>query len=136
MLLAYDYKKGNQTIMEKTIERRKLDTAVEREVYKFVSQIREHMYDHTMIYLNRHQVDVDRDAAERVLIIAKNAVDDGLMGKLDMFKEGVDKVLDEYADSCKTAEPPSYMAKKSDYSETGSGVQKKESKKVKKVKKV
>lgn len=80
------------------MERAKLETAIERETYRLVEQIREHMYDHTMIYLQRNQVDVDRDTADRVLQIAKNAVDDGLLSKLDFFKGNIDKVLTEYTE--------------------------------------
>lgn len=80
------------------MDRIKLETAIERETYRLVEQIREHMYDHTMIYLQRNQVDVDRDAADRVLQIAKNAVDDGLLSKLDFFKSNIDKVLTEFAE--------------------------------------
>jgi FlaG/FlaF family flagellin (archaellin) len=81
------------------MDRLKLETAIERETYRLVEQIREHMYDHTMIYLQRNQVDVDRDQADRVLQIAKNAVDDGLLSKLDFFKANIDRALTEYTDT-------------------------------------
>lgn len=81
------------------MDRLKLETAIERETYRLVEQVREHMYDHTMIYIQRNQVDIDHAAAERVLQIAKNAVDDGLLSKLDFFKANIDKVLTEYTET-------------------------------------
>lgn len=80
------------------MDRLKFETEIEREVYKLVSQVREHMYDHTMIYLQRNQVGVDRDAADRILQIAKNAIDDGLMSKLDFFKAAIDKTITEFTE--------------------------------------
>ena len=50
-------------------------------------------------------MDVDRDQADRVLQIAKNAVDDGLLSKLDFFKANLDKVLTEYTDAENPLEP-------------------------------
>jgi hypothetical protein len=87
------------------MDRVKLETAIERETYRLVEQIREHMYDHTMIYLQRNQLDVDRDVADRVLQVAKNAVDDGLLSKLDFFKANIDKVLTEFTEVENPLEP-------------------------------
>lgn len=80
-------------------DRAKLETIIEREVYKLVCQIKEHMYDHTMIYLNRTQSDIDRTAAEKVLQIAKNAIEDGFMTKVDFFKKAIDTPLNEYTET-------------------------------------
>jgi len=80
-------------------DRLHLETAIERETYRLVEQIREHMYDHTMIYLQRNQVDVDREVADRILQIAKNAVDDGLLSKLDFYKANIDKALTEFTET-------------------------------------
>jgi FlaG/FlaF family flagellin (archaellin) len=87
------------------MDRAKLETAIERETYRLVEQVREHMYDHTMIYLQRNQVDIDRDVADRILQIAKNAIDDGLLSKLDFFKANIDKVLTEYTEVENPLEP-------------------------------
>lgn len=87
------------------MDRLKLETAIERETFRLVESIREHMYDHTMIYLQRNQVDMDRDQADRLLQIAKNAVDDGLLSKLDFFKAGIDKALTEFTDTENPLEP-------------------------------
>jgi FlaG/FlaF family flagellin (archaellin) len=94
-------------------DRQKLETAIEREAYRLVEQIREHMYDHTMIYLNRNQVDIDRTVADQILTIAKNGVTDGLLSKLDFFKEKIDKVLTEYTETENPLQPgkPSKKAK-------------------------
>lgn len=95
MLSELEVSKKETSIMDRV----KLETAIERETYRLVEQIREHMYDHTMIYLQRNQVEVDRDVADRVLQIAKNAIDDGLLSKLDFFKGNIDKVLTEFSET-------------------------------------
>jgi len=82
-----------------TDARAKLETAIEREVYKFVSQLKEHMYDYTMIYLNRTQSDIDRVVADRILQVAKNAVEDGFMTKVDFFKKAIDEPLDHFTET-------------------------------------
>lgn len=81
------------------MDRLKLETSIEREVFRLVEQIREHMYDHTMIYLNQRQSDIDRDVASRLLDIAKGAVDDGLYSKIDFFKKNIDGVLTEFTET-------------------------------------
>jgi hypothetical protein len=48
---------------------------------------------------------VDRDVADRVLQVAKNAVDDGLLSKLDFFKANIDKVLTEFTEVENPLEP-------------------------------
>lgn len=80
-------------------ERLKLETAIEREVYKFVSMLKEHMSDYTMIYLNRQQINMDREVASRLLEIAKGAIEDGMMSKMDFFKKGIDGALNEYTET-------------------------------------
>lgn len=80
------------------MDRNKLDTAIERETYRLVEQIKEHMYDHAMIYLLRQHPEIDRGVADTVLQVAKNAIENGLLTKLDFFKENIDKVLTEFTD--------------------------------------
>lgn len=80
-------------------DRTKLETAIERETYRFVEVIKEHMYDYTMIYLNRNQVDIDRQVADRLLQIAKAAVEDGLLSKMDFYKKGIDAALTEFTEA-------------------------------------
>lgn len=82
-----------------TEDRSKLETAIERETYRFVEQIKEHMYDYTMLYLNRNQVDIDRQVADRLLNIAKSAVEDGLLSKMDFYKKGIEKALTEFTEA-------------------------------------
>jgi len=80
------------------MDRQKLETAIEREVYKYIESLKEHMYDFTMIYLNRNQVPVDREQADKVLNIAKNAIEDGMLSKMDFFKKGIDGALAEFTE--------------------------------------
>jgi hypothetical protein len=82
------------------MDRLQLETKLEQEVFKLVGQIREHMYDHVMISVRRLPAlaDLDPGTVDRVLQVAKNAVDDGLDTKLDFFKEAMVQLLDAYTD--------------------------------------
>lgn len=80
------------------MDRNRFETLLEREVYKFVSLIKEHMFDYTMIYLNRNNIDMDRQQAEMVLKIAQAAIEDGFLSKLDFFKKDMEQVLTEWTD--------------------------------------
>lgn len=80
-------------------EHRKLETEIEREAYNLVTQIKEHMYDHTMIYLNRANSNIDRETAHQILEIAKIAIEDGFMTKVDFFKKGIDHSLTVFTET-------------------------------------
>lgn len=79
------------------MDRKKLETAIESRVYKFVEMLTEQMYDGTMIYLGRNQVDIDRQVADRLLAIAKGAAMDAMYSHLDMFMKDMDKAITEFS---------------------------------------
>lgn len=80
------------------MDRKKLETAIESRVYKFVELLTEQMYDGTMIYLGRNQIDIDRQVADRLLVIAKGAVMDAMLSHLDMFMKDMDKAITEFSE--------------------------------------
>jgi DNA polymerase III gamma/tau subunit len=79
------------------MDRKKLETAIESRVYKFVEMLTEQMYDGTMIYLGRNQIDIDRQVADRLLAIAKGAAMDAMYSHLDMFMKDMDKAITEFS---------------------------------------
>jgi hypothetical protein len=80
------------------IDRKKLETAIESRVYKLVETLGEQMYDGTMIYLNRQQIDIDRQVADRLLVISKGALMSALLSHLDFFMKDIDKNLTEFTE--------------------------------------
>lgn len=81
-----------------SLERMKLETEIERAVFKFVNMIKEHLYDNTMLYLNRQQIDFPRDQAGKLLELAQSAVQDGLYSKIEFFKKDINKALDDFSE--------------------------------------
>lgn len=79
-------------------KRAKLETDIEKEVYRLITTIKEHMNDFVHIYANRNHLDVDRDLLKGILKIADSAIVDGLGSKMDNFKTGIKKTLDEYTE--------------------------------------
>lgn len=77
----------------------KLESNIEREVYKFVRDIKEHMKDFVMIYAMRNNLQVDKEVLQTVLKIADTAVNDGLGSKIEFFKQGISKTLDEVTET-------------------------------------
>lgn len=78
--------------------RAKLETAVEREVYKLVREIKEHTFDFTMLYVRRNKLDVDGEVLRAVLDIVDKAVLDGYQRNIDRFMKGLDTTLADFSD--------------------------------------
>jgi hypothetical protein len=78
-------------------KRTKLDTAIEREVHKFICEIREHMYDYTHLFCRRNNTGVSHQDLEIILSVAKDGLNDGELSKINNFHDRIKKVLDEYA---------------------------------------
>lgn len=87
------------------MERDKLETAIEREAFKYVESLKEHMYDFTMIYIGRHQSPVDPKQAEIILNIAKSALEDGMLSKIDFFKKGIEGALTQFTEAENPLQP-------------------------------
>jgi len=77
------------------MNRAKLDMVIEREVHKFVRDIREHAYDFTHLFIRRNGIEVDHAQVEKILEIVKLAIDDGELSKINMFHERIKGILDE-----------------------------------------
>jgi hypothetical protein len=78
--------------------RAKLETAIEREVFKFVREIKEHVFDHTMLYVRRNNLDIDGQVLRVVLDIVDKAVLDGYQREVDRFMSNLDKSLSQFSD--------------------------------------
>lgn len=94
------------------MDKSKLQDAINREIYRLVADIKESMVDHTMIYLNKNQIDVDRNLAMRLLDIARGGVESALLSRMDMFNEKISKELDQFVDDAQDL-PPSAKTKNS-----------------------
>lgn len=77
-------------------DRARLDMLIDRAVFEYVDQIKEHAQDFTMIYLNKTHNDVDRAIVKGILDIVKTAIEDGKLAKMDLLKKKLDKITDEW----------------------------------------
>jgi len=76
-----------------------LNTTIERNVHKLVETIAEHMYDFTHLFARRNgllQSPEEQEIMKKTLEIAKTAIKDGLMTKIDLFNRNIGKDLDAY----------------------------------------
>lgn len=92
------------------MDRKKLETTVERETYKFISMIKESASDSVMLWANRNRVDIDLGLLQRVLDQYKAAMDTECMGKMDHFMKGLDKELTKFTE-VENPLPPTVEAK-------------------------
>ncbi len=90
-----------------SLERQKLDTAIEREMYKFITMIKEYSFDQVMIWATRKNIDMDRGLLIKILETYKTAIEDGFMTKVDTFSKGIEKALNEYTESVNPTLPTS-----------------------------
>lgn len=97
------------------MDRKVLETLIEKEVYVYFNEIKELMCDHTMIFLNKNNVAVDRDMVQGILNIAKAGLEDGMLSRMDKFKAKLDKGLEAFTETENPTLPtkPLKKAKKS-----------------------
>lgn len=79
-------------------ERKKLETAIEREVYNLVRLIKEHTRDHTVLTVRRSGAPIESESMARVLDIVDQAIMDGFQRNVDRFMKGLDTSLSKYTD--------------------------------------
>ena len=78
------------------MDRARLNTLIEREVHKLMTQVGEHVYDFVHVYAMRNKLELDRPTMLKVLEIVKLAIQDGFQSKIAFFNEGIDKAVEDY----------------------------------------
>lgn len=79
------------------MDRRKLETAIEKNTYKFVTMIKESASDAVMLWANKNRVDVDTVLLQRILDQYKVALESEYLSKSDLFMKGLDKDLEAFS---------------------------------------
>lgn len=92
-------------------DRKKLETAVEREVFKLVNKIKEHTRDFTVLKMRRMGTEVDNETMARVLDVAEQAIMDGFQKHIDVFMKELDTSLTGFS-GAENPLPPSVEQKK------------------------
>lgn len=77
-------------------QRAKLDTAIEREVHKFIQGISESLYDRLNIYVRRNEVPIDMDVFNALVKTMQASITEFEMKGIDQFHANIKKELDAY----------------------------------------
>lgn len=90
----------------------KLRTEVERQLYDFVNQIKEHVQDYTVLTIRKRTGEqFDRDQLTRTLDIVRAAIDDAFMTKIERFMTKLDKSLETFAEVHQANDPLDHMVR-------------------------
>jgi len=92
--------------------RKKLETAVERQTYKFINTIKESSSDAVMLWANRARLDMDTALLQQILDQFKNAMESEYMAKCDLLINGISKELDEFTGTEREVRPSQVEAPK------------------------
>lgn len=76
------------------MESTKLKTAIEKEIHSFVSAIKEHTTDYSVLYVRKHMPHIDREQLSQLLELFTKAVDDAYFTKIDYFMNKLDSSLE------------------------------------------
>lgn len=80
------------------MDRKQLETAIERQTFRFVSMIKESASDAVMLWANRNRVDVDVAMLQRILDQYKAAIENEYLGKVDHFMKNLDGDLAKFSE--------------------------------------
>jgi len=79
-------------------DRKKLETAIEKEVFKLLRSVKDHTRDFTVLKIRRQGLEVDGATMAAVLDTVDQAIMDGFHVHIDRFMKGLDKGLSEFSD--------------------------------------
>lgn len=85
-----------RTPKEKNMERKQLDTVIEKEVYKLVSNIKEHTKSFVHLTARRKGLKVDPELLELLTQVVDLGIEDGFQTQVELFNRGIGKALDKY----------------------------------------
>jgi len=79
-------------------KRQKLETAIEREAFKFLNMIKEGASDSVMLWANRKRVEIDVQLLQKVLDQYKAALESEFLTKIEHMMKGLNKDLVEFTE--------------------------------------
>lgn len=89
----------------------KLRTEVERQLYDFVNQIKEHVQDYTVLTIRKRTGEnFDREQLTKTLDIVRAGIDDAFMTKIERFMNKLDASLETFAEVHQASNPLDHMA--------------------------
>lgn len=77
-------------------QRVKLDTAIEREVHRFVRNISEGVYDRVQMYARKNSLPVEQDVLNHILKTVQVVISELELKNIDAFHSNIKRELDDY----------------------------------------
>jgi hypothetical protein len=78
------------------MDRKKLDTLIEKEAYQLVSNIKNHTESFVQLAVRRKNLKVDQALVDTLVTVIGTAMEDGFQTQVDLFNRGIEKALDQY----------------------------------------
>jgi len=79
------------------MDRKKLETAVESQTFRFLTMIKESASDSVMLWANRNRIDIDNVLLQKILDQYKSALQSEYLGKVEFFLKNLDRDFEEFA---------------------------------------
>ncbi len=79
-------------------KKQKLNTAVERVIFKHMNRVKEGVHDFVILYLRRNNIHVDQDSLIAIQDVTRKAFDAQHMQKLNLLMKELDEALNEFVD--------------------------------------
>ncbi|NDB86488.1 MAG: hypothetical protein EB127_27890 [Alphaproteobacteria bacterium] len=77
----------------------KLKTQIEKELHGFVTNIKEHMVDYTVLYVRRNMPHIDREQLTQILDVVRNGIEDSYFTQIDSFMTKMNVTIEETVES-------------------------------------
>jgi hypothetical protein len=78
------------------MDRKKLDTLIEKEVYHLVSNIKNHTQSFMHLAARKRGLKVDSQLLDVFNELLALGIEDGFQTQIDLFHKGIDKALEKY----------------------------------------
>jgi len=80
------------------MDRKRLETAIEKNIHGLLNEIKESAVDFTVLTVRKKHPEIDREQLTVVLDIFRTAIDNGFMTSIDRYMGKLDKDLTELTD--------------------------------------
>ncbi len=78
------------------MDRKRLETEIEKHMHGLVSEVREHVVDYTVLTVRKRYPHINREQLTLILDIVRQGIDDGFMNKIDRFMGKLDGTLIQF----------------------------------------
>ena len=77
------------------MDRKRLETAIERNIHGLLSEIKESTVDFTVLTVRKKHPEIDREQLSLILDVVRTGIENGFMTSIDRYMGRLDKELTE-----------------------------------------